>query len=517
MNEKKDQIGIDDILERLAYRVDAVSAEENVCVSLNGAWGSGKTFILEKFESKLRGDNNKDKYLVVKYDAWKNNFYSDPLIAILFCIFDELEGQVRHGETKRAHRNQKKQAEKSQTGEEKDCQNDNVQKNKVKKLIKKVIKEISNNTVDIASLLCDKIGKLNGWASIVAVTAEIIKSIIKQATYKTLDHEKFDDFKSYQSLLNEAKGTLNALTSQKNKYRKKLVILVDEIDRCLPSEQMLILERLHHLFDIKNCAVIVALNEAAVVNGYNKQFIENGTEQFSDGNMYLRKFFDYEVKVPYSGNIYLCNVLRDILAEQNEKNSEKDKLSNIDINFIVDCVEQIYNTEINQDRIGHNIQDYSVRTLEKYKIELERLFAIDCDKKNFIWCWFAIVGLFARRNSPKYQAYSKEKLRYDGIVQLNKLFKDAFEKNGLVGYTTDYYQSVSNGILIPESYEVYKNTDVNALQYVINEFLFELAKSKALTNNNDLLQLSSVEIQDIRQSLDINYEQLEKLVDEIER
>lgn len=35
------------------------------------------------------------EYIVVLYDAWKNSFYSDPLIAaMLYCILDTLENSV---------------------------------------------------------------------------------------------------------------------------------------------------------------------------------------------------------------------------------------------------------------------------------------------------------------------------------------------------------------------------------------------------------------------------------------
>lgn len=497
MNEKKDQIGIDDIVERLAYRVDAVSAEENVCVSLNGEWGSGKTFILEKFESKLREGINQDKYLVVKYDAWKNNFYSDPLIAILFCIFDELEGQVQHRETKRAQRNQKKQA---------------------KKYAKEVIKEISNNTAELAKTLCDKISKLNGWASIVAVTAEIIKSIIKQATYKTLDHEKFDDFKSYQSLLNEAKATLNALTNQSNQHHKKLVILVDEIDRCLPNEQMLILERLHHLFDIKNCAVIVALNEAAVVNGYNKQFTENVTEQFSDGNMYLRKFFDYEVKVPIKGDAYLHNTLREIIAEQNKDTDEKNKLSTNEIELIIDFVNELREKHSRAGQLSINKLS-SIRQLESYINDLKKVF-VQCkfSQKNFVWMWFAAVGLYAKKNIYNYRTYNNGAYVYTQLLQLNTIFKDTFSINKIeVKYIREYYDHIEEN-RGKKQYYVYNNIALNILQYSINYYLITKCY-KDIKNANLIIQVLNMvgDHYNLTMQNDVDYNRLNDLVKLIEQ
>lgn len=442
MIEKEDKIGIDDILARLAYRVEAVSVEDNVCVSLNGEWGSGKTFILEKFESKLREGINKEKYLVVKYDAWKNNFYSDPLIAILFCIFDELEGQVQHREIKRAQRDQKKQA---------------------KKYAKEVIKEISNNTAELAKILCDKISQLNGWASIVAVTAEIIKSIIKQATYKTLDHAKFDDFKSYQSLLNEAKATLNALTNQSNQHHKKLVILVDEIDRCLPNEQMLILERLHHLFDIKNCAVIVALNRSVLVEGYSKQY----SKELETGSRYLRKFFDFNINLSNNWSTYLSNALRDLIQKENKYIAANNKITDNDIDAII----QFVNAVDVRSEDANSMMLYSVRTMESYIAGLtEMCDAFSGENKNFIWFWFAAVGLYAKKFSFSYNYYRRNNYSYHKLQQLKNIFTKVGNENLLNDKTVRPYYVHDD--MPRENYYIYRDDRMNWLQYAVNVCMY---------------------------------------------
>ena len=435
MIEKEDKIGIDDIIARLKYRVETLSLEENVCVSLNGAWGSGKSFILEKFESILRGENN--KYLVVKYDAWKNNFYSDPLIAILFCIFDELEGQVKKEENKRVPKRQKKQA---------------------KRYAKEAIKEISKNTADIAKILCDKIEKLNGWASLIAMTADIIKSIIRQATYKTLDHEKFDDFKSYQSLLNEAKVALNALTSKENKYHKKLVILVDEIDRCLPNEQMLILERLHHLFDIKNCVVVVALNRSVVAEGYSMQY----SKELETGSKYLHKFFDYNLDLPNNGSTYLSNALQDLLKKENKYIAEDNKLTDKDIDTIIQFVKAL---DVDTQH-ANRIMLYSVRTMEAYIVGLTEICdAVSNENKNFIWFWFAAVGMYAKKFSVSYKRYLCKYYSYYRLLQLTTLFVKIISKDILDKETHHFYSTrTSSG----EIYYIYKDDRMNRLQYAIN-------------------------------------------------
>ena len=111
------------------------------------------------------------------------------------------------------------------------------------------------------------------------------------------------EYKSYQRLLKDTKEILNAIT-QAGEYRErqsKLIVLVDEIDRCLPDEQLKILERLHHLFDVKNCAVIVTMNQSCVAKTVQ-------TVYGIDGYEYLRKFFDFSYRLEISASEYLKNL-----------------------------------------------------------------------------------------------------------------------------------------------------------------------------------------------------------------
>ena len=62
-----------------------------ITIALQGEWGSGKTFVMEMLEETF---NKHSEYLIVKYDAWKNNFYSEPLIAILSCVIDAMQEKL---------------------------------------------------------------------------------------------------------------------------------------------------------------------------------------------------------------------------------------------------------------------------------------------------------------------------------------------------------------------------------------------------------------------------------------
>ena len=258
----QDKIGREEIVDKICGLVGSLKKDKNFCLAINGAWGSGKSFVLGLIEEKL---SKKQEYIIIKYDAWENTFYSDPLIAILSCVIDGIEEKLYLVE-----RTEEKAKKAAKTG------------------------------VNTLAKLSTKIEKLKA-------VIEGIKTIIKDF-HNPIDTAALGDFKSYQKLLKATKEILNEIT-QAGEYREKqtkLVILVDEIDRCLPDEQLKILERLHHLFDVKNCAVIVTMNQICVAETVK-------TIYGIDGYEYLRKFFNFTFRLDTSANEYLKNLLEEYI------------------------------------------------------------------------------------------------------------------------------------------------------------------------------------------------------------
>lgn len=52
-------------------------------IAINGKYGSGKSTLLNFI---IEENNNENKYHIVKYDAWQNNIFDNPLIPILYSL-----------------------------------------------------------------------------------------------------------------------------------------------------------------------------------------------------------------------------------------------------------------------------------------------------------------------------------------------------------------------------------------------------------------------------------------------
>lgn len=272
--ELQDKIGRQQLVEKIKYLIDALPQDEHFCLALDGEWGSGKSFVMGMLRESLKEHS---EYIVINYDAWKNNFYSDPLIAILSCIIDAMQEQLS-------------------------------EINGFQEAVKAAGKEAINSFLKSNK----QAGKIASFIkTIVHVINRVQKPFQKDTTKGSIS-----EFKSYQSLLSDVQDCLTKITEYHEYQNKvnKIIILVDEIDRCLPNEQLIVLERLHHLFAVKNCAVIVALNKNAIYANFKTQY-------GCDGDEYLRKFFSYNFVVEIEYFVLLSNLIKEFIDEVN--NSKK--------------------------------------------------------------------------------------------------------------------------------------------------------------------------------------------------
>lgn len=80
-----------------------------------------------------------------------------------------------------------------------------------------------------------------------------------------------------------------------NSY-KKVVFLVDDLDRIPPLQAVEVLESLKNLFDVPNCVFVLAIDYDVVVKGLESKFGKKTEENERE----FRSFFDKIIQVPFS-------------------------------------------------------------------------------------------------------------------------------------------------------------------------------------------------------------------------
>ena len=253
---------IEDIVSVIKACIDT---RNTTTFSIEGNWGQGKSWLIEKLEACLKGidlsksytqdefSKTKSDYFIIHYNAWEKDYYDEPLLAILLTIVNELNRQLVVYNTLNA------------LGTE-------IGKQALI-LLESALGAISErllhfNIIDLGKSTISKAKKLKE------------KGEIKLQTKNDLANIESD-------ILNVVQ-VLNSISKE-----CPIIFVVDELDRCLPNNAIKTLERLHHIFGKVN-------NSVTVISVCRKQLNESINQMFGlkiNADEYLKKFIDFNLEL----------------------------------------------------------------------------------------------------------------------------------------------------------------------------------------------------------------------------
>ncbi len=214
-------------------------------IALNGTWGCGKTTFLKIWRHHLSGKG----YTSLYFNAWENDYLSDPLIGLLGEIKEE--GWLVNT---------------SQDGEK--------LVDSTLKVIGSVVKSaIKNKAKDVTGVDFD----------------EVVDTI-----HKEFFTEELDNYKREKSPVAVFREALTNIVYENTKDGKPLVFIIDELDRCAPSYAVKMLERVKHLFSIPNVVFVLSIDKEQLANSVRGYY---GSERIN-AEEYLRRFIDVEYSLP---------------------------------------------------------------------------------------------------------------------------------------------------------------------------------------------------------------------------
>ena len=235
--------------------------------AIDGEWGCGKTWILTELEKQLTDDSER-KYLIFHYNAWENDFYDEPLVALLSVMIDYLESINK-----------------------KDIVIDGINV----KLARTAIKTLKTLAISFANT---KLKEQTGleFKDVIEDFSDVKNAVSSQ---KKLN-ESIDSFFHLKKGIHEIRNQLEILSEIAH-----ILIVVDELDRCLPEYAIKVLERLHHICNEIPVTQILAINKKNLADSiskvYGKDFSHNNepdtwTNIFFES--YLQKFVDIIIPLP---------------------------------------------------------------------------------------------------------------------------------------------------------------------------------------------------------------------------
>lgn len=231
-----------DILESLVC-----NGKGGCVMSLDGAWGTGKTTFVKMWQQQL----NNHEFKTIYFNAWEHDYMTDPLVALMGELYNlSINSKIKNSFTKVVA-----EAEKIFCGI-------------FPSLGKAVIKNyLGDEAADIVSDALDET--------------------------KNIFQKELDKYKKECDSLNAFRAAL-ADYAENISCDKPLVFIVDELDRCNPTYAVKVLERIKHLFAIPHVVFVLAIDKEQLCNSIRGFY---GSDRINAAE-YLRRFIDVELYLP---------------------------------------------------------------------------------------------------------------------------------------------------------------------------------------------------------------------------
>ncbi len=255
MDERIDILNRQHFVQGVGKVIHQLSAhKKGCCFAIEGSWGIGKTFVLEEIEEKIK--RTEDKYFLFHYNCWQYDYYEEPAVAVISAMISSFE--------------------RDRTIFNKDLE-DTVEAGYL--FVGKKLKEIAG------LYLKNRIGvDLISWAGEIAS----IKKGNASAEYN------FDKMFNFSQTIEMVRKDLQEMAEQRT-----ILLVVDELDRCIPQYAIKVLERLHHIFyGLDNVIVILAIDRRQLEHSVEEMFGINSLEDKRiDVEKYLKKFIDFSMEL----------------------------------------------------------------------------------------------------------------------------------------------------------------------------------------------------------------------------
>jgi KAP family P-loop domain len=244
------------------------SVQTPATIALIGPWGSGKTSFLNMFDAYIQ--QNGASPATIYFDAWNSDYSNDPFLS--FC--NGIEAAMQRIPS--------------------------LAKGKLKKDFHKKTREVLKSTATAVT----KIGAtftgaiLAHYAGLdpedgaIIVDKGIDKALELIANAAQEESAKVPDARAaFKEILKDAVRAI----AEPQTGSCRLIVLVDELDRCRPDFSIRLLEVIKHFFDIDGITFLLAYDEAYLVSAAKAVY-----GQSFDSEGYLRRFIDVRFWLPNS-------------------------------------------------------------------------------------------------------------------------------------------------------------------------------------------------------------------------
>ncbi len=267
---KNDLLGRRETVQVLTSIVRSI---EGPCVlSVDAAWGAGKTTFLKIWAQYLRNED----FPVVEFNAWETDFAEEPFIALSTELAEGLN---------------------------KECEK--YVDDSLKESLKKKVKVVKGKAKDVTRSLIPGIIKAAAVGVSAATGVPLDGDAVAQ-TLTSLVEEKLNAYEEARKSVKDFKRTLEDMAESLSQSRegRPMVVVIDELDRCRPSYAVELLEVAKHIFAVDHVVFVLGINRSQLAHSVKALY----GDEF-DALGYLGRFFDLEFRLPEPNRVMYINAL----------------------------------------------------------------------------------------------------------------------------------------------------------------------------------------------------------------
>lgn len=265
----KDLLGFDEFVELIQSSI--YYTEAPFVYGVLGDWGSGKTSILRLLKNRLINNLEGGTYpfIPIWFNAWQYENEANIVYPLLYAIKRDYDCRIGIFD-------------------------------ETKKFGEKFLQVVATSTLALMDLglravtkyFTDETLRLNDIADHLRAVQEHPGEL--QRVLAGWADEVTNLHSAFESLLDTYASELAILRTGIAKDDICFVILIDDLDRCLPDTAIAVLESIKNYLAVKNCVFVLGLNPKVIYQGIRVKY--RGLE--IDGREYLEKILNYSFYVP---------------------------------------------------------------------------------------------------------------------------------------------------------------------------------------------------------------------------
>jgi hypothetical protein len=334
----QDQLSLRDFVSQIRTAIE--NTETPFVFGVLGDWGTGKTSTLNLLKDNLITNKGTKPYFVpIWFNAWLYENEANIVYPLLYAIKKDYEERLKGFDS-------------------------------AKKISADLLKVVAASTLALTDISLRVVSKhFIGDAMKLSDIQEQVDTVLKNPGEIEQALSSWADQvgglkKAYQSLIDTYALELAATLKDVSKKDIRFVILIDDLDRCLPQTAITILESVKNFLSADQCIYVFGLNPKVVYQGVQTKY--QGIQ--INGREYLEKILNYNFYVPEPTLDDISKYA--IKALENLSFDDKIKLGDLFLTF----GQVLQECKFNNPRKVNRILNHYLRFIHTFKQDLPKYY-----------------------------------------------------------------------------------------------------------------------------------------------